>query len=231
MKILTVIAARRDSKGIPGKNWKMLGNKPLIAWTIETALETVAAEDICISTNSDDIIKIAEGYGLNVPFVRPEELCTDTATSRQAVLHALDFFNQNNPEPYDTIMQLQPTSPFRKKEHLSGCIELFAEQKPEMVISAYVPNLNPYYNMYSEDEHGFIRRAIPSPYTRRQDCPTVYALNGSIYVISAEAIRQKEIHQFGRVIKYVMPPAFAIDLDSPEDWDLAEFLISKNRFS
>lgn len=69
MKILTVIAARRDSKGIPGKNWKMLGNKPLIAWTIETALETVAAEDICISTNSDDIIKIAEGYGLNVPLL------------------------------------------------------------------------------------------------------------------------------------------------------------------
>jgi N-acylneuraminate cytidylyltransferase len=231
MKILTIIAARRDSKGIPGKNWKMLGKKPLIAWTIETALETVDPGDICISTNSDEIIRIAEVYGIKVPFVRPEELCTDTATSREAVLHALDFYNQNNPAAYDTVMQLQPTSPFRKKEHLQGCIDLYAAQKPDMVISAYVPNLNPYYNMYSEDQNGFIRRAIPSPYTRRQDCPTVYALNGSIYVISAEAIRQKEIHEFERVIKYVMPSAFAIDLDSPEDWDLAEFLISKNRFS
>lgn len=230
MRTLTIIAARRDSKGIPGKNWKMLGGKPLIAWSIEAALEVSAPADICITTNSQEIIDLATNtYGLNVPFVRPEELSTDTSTSRSAILHAIDHYRQQGIE-YDTLIQLQPTSPFRKKEHITGCLEVYAKHKPDMVLTAYMPNLNPYYNLYSEDQNGFIHRAIPSPYTRRQDCPPVYALNGSVYVMHIPTLFTKEVHEFESVMKFVVDPIYGVDLDTPEDWDLAEYLIEKKRF-
>ncbi|MBL7813070.1 MAG: acylneuraminate cytidylyltransferase family protein [Bacteroidetes bacterium] len=231
MRILTMIAARRDSKGIPGKNWKMLGGRPLISWSIEAALEVSNAEDICISTNSQEVIDIARNtYGLDVPFVRPEHLSSDTSTSREAILHAIDYYRDTLGKHYDALLQLQPTAPFRTKAQIEGCIHLFKNRQPEMVMSAYIPNLNPYYNLYSEDENGYIGRAIPSPYIRRQDCPPVYALNGSIYVMDIATLRQKEVHAFEKVMKYVVPARYGIDLDTEEDWDLAEYLISKNRF-
>jgi N-acylneuraminate cytidylyltransferase len=229
MNILTIIAARRDSKGIPGKNWKLLGGKPLIQWSIESALDVVPKENICITTNSQEVIDISQACGLVVPFVRPEHLSTDTASSRDAILHALDFYEAANGQKYDAILQLQPTSPFRTKEQIEGCMDTFAKKLPDMVLSAYMPNLNPYYNLYSEDSNGFIHRAIPSEYTRRQDCPPVYALNGSIYVYSTQAIRTMEIHQFEKVMKFVVPAKYGIDLDTEEDWDLAEYLIDKGR--
>lgn len=229
MRVLTIIAARRDSKGIPGKNWKLLGGKPLIQWSVEAAMAVSEPQDICITTNSDEVIEIAERCGLKVPFVRPEHLCTDTATSRDAILHAVDYYRNEKGRDYDVILQLQPTSPFRTADQIRGCLEVFANYNPEMVLTAYTPNLNPYYNLYSEDADGYIHRAIQSDYTRRQDCPPVYALNGSIYVYSVEAIRQKEIHQFRQVMKFLVPAKYGVDLDTEEDWDLAEFLISKGR--
>jgi CMP-N,N'-diacetyllegionaminic acid synthase len=230
MRILTIIAARRDSKGIPGKNWKPLNGKPLIAYTLESALEISAPEDICVTTNSKEVMGIAREYGIEVPFERPEHLSTDHASSREAILHGLDYFEFTLGKSYDAILQLQPTAPFRKKEFIEGAIETFEKKRPEMVVSAYEPGLNPYYNIYTENEAGHIARAIPSPYTRRQDCPPVYALNGSIYVMDIAAIRLREIHEMAHVVKYVMPAHYSVDLDTEMDWDLAEFLISKNRF-
>lgn len=227
MKILTLIPARRDSKGIPGKNWKLLCNKPLIGYSIQTALAVSNKEDICISTNSPEIVELANfEYGLTVPFVRPEELSTDESPTRLTILHALEYYKNAKGIEYDAVLLLQTTSPFRKPKFVEECIELFQKETVEMVVSVNESELNPYYNLYSEDENGYIKRAINSNYTRRQECPPVYLINGSIYVIDAKSIKSKEIHEFEKVIKYIMPSEFKVDLDSPKDWALAEFMFN-----
>lgn len=225
MKILTVIPARRDSKGIPGKNWKLLNGKPLIGYTIESALEVSKIEDICLTTNSTEVIDIAKNiYKLNIPFVRPEELSTDFSPSRDALLHAINYMEMNGMQ-YDTMLLLQPTSPFRKKEDILKCIQLFENSNCEMVVSVAESPINPYYNLYIEDEKNNIHRAIPSNYSRRQDCPPAYIITGSIYVISIEALKKNEIFHFQSVKKVVTSENFNIDLDTETDWKNAEKIL------
>jgi len=225
--MLTIVPARRDSKGIPGKNWKELNGKPLISYTIEAALSISKPEDICITTNSLEVIDIAtNNFQLNVPFVRPEELSTDFSPSRDALVHAIEYYEKLGCL-YDTILILQPTSPFRRVEDIQKCIQLFQSNPCEMVVSVAETDINPYYNLYVEDENENIHRAIPSPYTRRQDCPAAYIITGSIYVIQTNALKNGEISQFKNVRKIVTPPNYNIDLDTNEDWENAEKLIKK----
>lgn len=221
MKLLCIIPARRDSKGIPGKNWKLLKGKPLIGYSIETALQSKSISKICVSTNSADVIDIVKNqYHLEIPFIRPEAISQDNASSHDVLLHALDHYEQNG-ETFDAILLLQPTSPFRKIDHLNDCIELFQKSNCEMVVSVCETSLNPYYNLYNET-NGFIHRSIQSNFTRRQDCPITYLINGSIYIISVDALKKKQIHEMEKVVKFVMPEEYSIDLDSPLDWENAE---------
>lgn len=225
MKILTVIPARRDSKGIPGKNWKPLNGKPLIGYTIESALEVSNIQDICLTTNSLEVIDIAKNtYNLNIPFVRPEELSTDFSPTRDALLHTINYFETTGIQ-YDTMLLLQPTSPFRNKEDIIHCIQLFEKSNCEMVVSVAESPVNPYYNLYIEDEKNNIHRAIPSNYSRRQDCPPAYIITGSIYVISIEALKKNEIFHFQSVKKVVTSEKFNIDLDTETDWKNAEKML------
>ena len=113
MNGLYLIPARKGSKGIPHKNRKPLAGIPLIGYSIETALQLTDAENICVSTDDEEIIRIAEGYGLRVPFVRPEALSSDTSGSREVILHALDHYQQAGRQ-FDAVILLQPTSPFRR---------------------------------------------------------------------------------------------------------------------
>jgi len=227
MKILTILPARRDSKGIPGKNWKELNGKPLISYAIESALSVSKPEDICITTNSLEVIDIAKNnFQLNIPFIRPEELSTDFSPSRDAIIHALDYYEKQG-YSYDTILILQPTSPFRRVEDIQKCIHLYQSTPCDMVVSVAETDINPYYNLYVEDENENIHRAIPSPYTRRQDCPAAYIITGSIYVINIEALKNGEISQFKNVKKIVTPAEYNIDLDNQKDWENAENLSKK----
>src|SRR5215469_16971392 len=116
MRILMIITARAGSKGLPGKNTKMLGGKPLVAYTIEFAQKVKTDNDvICVSTNDDTVIEVAKSYGLDVPFKRPEELASDTAGSYDVILHALNHFEAKG-QFFDAVLLLQPTSPFRVVE-------------------------------------------------------------------------------------------------------------------
>ena len=224
MKVLTVIPARRDSKGIPGKNWKLLNNKPLIGYTIESALEVSNPEDICVTTNSTQVIDIAQNsYDLKVPFIRPEELSTDYSPTRDALLHAIDYYEKQG-QFYDTMLLLQPTSPFRRKEDVLKCLNLYKESSCEMVVSVAESYINPYYNLYIEDENQNIHRAIPSNYSRRQDCPPAFIITGSIYVISIEALKKAEIFHFKNVKKVITDNQYNLDLDTEADWKHAEVI-------
>ena len=124
MKALVIIPARSGSRGIPGKNIKLLGDKPLIQYSIDAAIKVFNKEDILVSTDSKEIKVIAENCGLNVPFLRPDELATDFTSSQDVILHAIDYTQQCG-QNYDTVVLLQPTSPFRNAQHIEEAIKLY----------------------------------------------------------------------------------------------------------
>lgn len=223
MRPLIIIPARGGSKGVPGKNIKLLNGKPLIQYTIEAALEVFDQEQIIVSTDTEGIKAVAEQLGLNVPFLRPSELATDTASSRDVILHAMDYFSSNMSWSPDAIILLQPTSPFRQGSHIEAALTLY-NSSLDMVVSVKETASNPYYVLFEEDEHQFLRKSKSSTAKRRQDVPKVWELNGAIYVINPNSIKHKEIGQFDKVIKYEMDAFSSIDIDTPLDWQIAEVL-------
>ncbi|WP_118973738.1 acylneuraminate cytidylyltransferase family protein [Taibaiella koreensis] len=228
MKILFIIPARGGSKGIPGKNIKPLNGKPLLHYSLQYARQFAGDEDICLSTDDKNIAECAGLIGYEIPFMRPKELATDTVGSYGVLQHALGFY-QDRGNNYDAVVLLQPTSPFRERRHLEEALGLF-HYELDMVVSVTESALNPYYNLFEEQENGLLRIAKGTgDYVRRQDVPAVYAYNGAIYVINADSLRAKaSLSAFSAIRKYVMDQRYAVDLDVPADWAYAEFLSKSN---
>ena len=227
MKILTIIPARGGSKGIPRKNIKPLAGKPLIYYTIDCARAICDDEDICVSTDDDEIIQVVEDYGLKVPFKRPAELATDTAGTYEVLLHALDFYEQMG-RRYDVVVLLQDTSPFRTANHLKEALKLYTPDV-DMVVSVKECAANPYYCVFEENEKGFLQVCKgDGTIFRRQDAPKVWEYNGAIYIINTESLKKQHMHQFGKRIKYVMDAKSSFDLDTMNDWIIAETIKNKS---
>lgn len=227
MKILVIIPARGGSKGIPHKNIKPLAGKPLIHYTIDVARQIVANEDICVSTDDPEIIQCVEGYGLKVPFVRPSELATDTAGTYEVLLHALKYYEQQG-KTYDVVILLQNTSPFRTSEQVKEALALY-NSNLDMVVSVKECSANPYYCVFEENTEGFLNICKGNGnITRRQDAPKVYEYNGAIYVINPKSLKEMPLYKFAKRIKYVMDEKSSLDLDTMNDWHMAELLISKS---
>lgn len=225
MKPLVVIPARGGSKGVPRKNIKLLGGKPLIQYTIEAARHVFPDEVICVSTDDKEIKGVVESLGLKVPFLRPSELATDQAGTYEVLIHAIEFYEKAGYYP-DTLVLLQATSPFRTKKHIKEALELF-DDTCEMVVSVKETKANPYYTLREENEEGWLVASKQGNFNRRQDCPKVYELNGAFYVMSVEALRLKPINNFSKVKKYVMDEFCSLDIDSELDWEISETFISK----
>jgi N-acylneuraminate cytidylyltransferase len=225
MRTLVVIPARSGSKGLPDKNIKVLNGKPLIHYSIEVAQQIFDNEDICISTDSDKYIKIAEKTGLRIPFVRPETLSTDNATTQDVLLHCLDFYEQKGVF-YDYILLLQPTSPFREKKHLEDIL-MENNEDCDMIVSVKETDSNPYYVLLEENEEGYLKKLMKGEFTRRQDCPKVYEYNGSMYLIRVSSMKEKLISSFTKIKKYEMHSKYSLDIDNQLDFDFAEFLMNK----
>lgn len=225
--ILVIIPARGGSKGIPGKNIKLLAGKPLICYTIDEARKIVDDEHICVSSDSDEIIAVVENYGLKVPFKRPTELAIDTAGTYEVLLHALDFYEKKG-EKIDIIVLLQATSPFRKVETINEALNIYSDEV-DMVVSVKETDVNPYYLCFEENESGFLTVSKGNgKYTRRQDCPPVYEYNGAVYVINTKSLKQMPLSKFTKKRKVVMDREHSIDLDTMLDWYIAELMIEKN---
>lgn len=223
MRILVIIPARGGSKGIPHKNIKPLAGKPLIYYTIDVARQIVADEDICVSTDDSEIIQCVEDYGLKVPFVRPEELATDTAGTYEVLLHALCFYEQQGKQ-YDVVLLLQNTSPFRTANQVKEALTLY-QSDIDMVVSVKECSANPYYCVFEEDCDGFLQICKgEGNITRRQDAPKVYEYNGAIYVINPASLKAMPLNKFTHRVKYVMDELSSLDLDTMTDWKLAEIL-------
>jgi N-acylneuraminate cytidylyltransferase len=226
MKFLYVITARAGSKGVPGKNIKPLKGKALIHYTIDAARIVADDEDICVSTDGDQIIQVVEDYGLKVPFKRPEELAGDTTGSYEVLLHAIEHYAAHGKE-YDAVVLLQPTSPFRNGAHVKAAIEQYTGEE-EMLVSAYKTKSNPYFVLYESDDDGWISKSkTMEGITRRQDMPDVYQLNGAIYVINIEALKKAPMNKFTKVKPFEISEIESADIDTMLDWDYCEFLIEK----
>lgn len=230
MKILVIIPARGGSKGIPHKNIKPLNGKPLIRYTIDEAREIVDDEDICVSTDDQEIIRCVENYGLKVPFVRPEELATDTAGTYEVLLHALNFYEKQG-RHYDTVLLLQNTSPFRKADQIKEALKLYNE-KVDMVVSVKECAANPYYCVFEENSEGYLHVCKgDGNIFRRQDAPKVYEYNGAIYIMNAERLKTTHMHKMQKRVKYVMDDLSSFDLDTMWDWEMAERIATQNNES
>ncbi|WP_445666643.1 acylneuraminate cytidylyltransferase family protein [Fodinibius sp. AD559] len=232
MKPLVVIPARGGSKGVPRKNIKELGGKPLIYYTIEAAREVFDDDVICVSTDDKEIKEVVEQTGLEVPFLRPEKFATDTAGTRGVLLHALKFYKEEMDYKADTIILLQPTSPFRTAQHINEALEKY-HFGLDRVVSVKETDANPYFVLFEENEEGFLKKSKEGSFKRRQDCPKVWELNGAIYIINVNSLKNEEVSEFRRVKKYVMDEVSSIDIDSELDWKIAcsiyyNIIISRN---
>lgn len=229
MRYLYIIPARGGSKGIPGKNIKPLAGKPLLCHSVDHALAAGAdPADICLTTDSQQVRRVGEEYGLTVPFLRPAELSTDTAGSREVMLHALDFYEQLRGK-YDAIVLLQPTSPLRTAEDIIKARELYSPEI-DMVVSVTEAATNPYYNAFETAPDGTLHISKGDGlYTRRQDAPKVWEYNGAVYVINPDSLRRMPMGSFPRRIPLPMPRNRSLDLDTPLDWLLMEQLIKEEK--
>lgn len=218
---LFVITARGGSKGLPGKNIKDLCGKPLIAYSIDVARAFVDDEHICVSTDSEEIKGVVEAYGLSVPFIRPNYLATDTATSNDVLVHAVNFFKAQGRE-YKKLVLLQPTSPLRSVEDVAGSLVLYRDDI-DMVVSvtkSHAPAV-----LCTDDENGYVQLVYNKKATGRQQLQEMYEFNGAVYVMNVQSLIEKGIAGFTKKVKYVMSKENSVDIDDIYDFYQVETIL------
>lgn len=224
MKI-AIIPARGGSKRLPGKNTKLLGDKPLIAWTIEAAIESNVFDHVFVSTDSQEIADISKQYGAEVPFLRPEELASDTATTNDVITHLVDWFESEFNQTPSLIAVLQPTSPFRNAKHIIEAIEEMNDKSAKAIISVcQLEHPIQFCNQLGSD--GSMADFINLENMKRtQDLKPTYRLNGALYIFDRDYVgRMQEIYSNG-TYAYIMSSKLSIDIDTQKDFDLAEYYL------
>ena len=226
MKILAIIPARGGSKGVPGKNTKLLAEKPLIAYSIEQAIASSSFAKIIVSTDDEAIAQIGLDYGAEVPFIRPSELSNDEASSIAVVQHAVAFFESKN-EFYDAICLLQPTSPFREKGFIAKSIAKFSAINSDALVSVLpVPNeYNPHW-IFEADKNGMLQIATGEKeiIKRRQELPQAFFRDGAIYLTKIASIKKGTF--YGETLSYIENnPSLYVNIDTMEDWLQAEQIV------
>lgn len=227
MNILCIIPARGGSQGVPRKNIKRIAGKPLIAWTIELALDVKGLSDVVVSTDDVEIARIAEFYGAKVPFVRPAKLSNSTASGEDVLVHALVECQRLYGMTYDWVLYLQPTSPLRGKEDILGAINM-AKKGVDAIVSVNEVTEPPQWMKRIEGDGtmvDFLGELSCGP--DRQSLELPYILNGAIYMVRSEVLLQgKGI--YGGVTKALkMSKERSVDIDTPFDFRLAEILLSE----
>ena len=223
MKVLYLIPARGGSKGVPKKNIKLLNGKPLIHYSIEFARQFTSDENICVSSDDQEIINcVEEECQLKVQFKRPDEIATDSASSIQVLNHAINYYESKGVN-FDLVVLLQPTSPFRKVDDLKNMLDNW-DQDIDLFASVKEPHDSPYFNIFEENSHGYLIKSKELNITRRQDAPKVFAMNGSLYIYNVKSIKSNQINQ---IKKYIMENSiYSIDIDTLFDWMLCETVVN-----
>lgn len=227
--VLWLIPARSGSKGIPDKNIKPLNGVPLLAYRIKTALAITTPDHILVSTDSEAYAAVSESFGVKVPFLRPAELATDEAKSEDAVLHAMEWAESIG-RNYDAVGLLQPTSPYIKADFLVQAVHmLMGDNEAESIVAVrevkpntvYVQELTKYLEVIS-------RRIKERGNKRRQDLKKEITPSGGFFIAKWEVFKQKKTFYPEKTLTYLIPDIYGLDIDEPQDWLWAEFLVEKN---
>ncbi|MBP3506700.1 MAG: acylneuraminate cytidylyltransferase family protein [Lachnospiraceae bacterium] len=227
-RILAMIPARGGSKGIKGKNIKFLCGKPLLAYSIEVALQCSYIDYVLVSTDSEEIAKCGKDYGAKVPFLRPAEYATDEAKTIDVLLHGIETLRQTG-EEFDYLMLLQPTQPFRTSKQLTEAIEMIVDRELSSLVSVCPVEEHPIL-MRTLGETGELKTILSCGSTvRRQDFPTVYKVNGSIYINQIDEKLNKDTSLNDNQYPYFMTREDSIDIDTIEDFFAAEQRMKQKR--
>jgi N-acylneuraminate cytidylyltransferase/CMP-N,N'-diacetyllegionaminic acid synthase len=226
--ILATICCRGGSKGIPGKNIKLLHGKPLIAYTIETSNNSTLINDLIISTDDFKIAELAKQFGAKVPFMRPADLATDASSKWPVFIHAVEEYEKSTGDTVNYLVDLDVTVPLKSAEDIDGAIKKAIDNPTvDVVITGYEPERNPYFNMMEVKEYGFaeIVKKTAKPIVRRQDAPKVYSLTPAAFVIKKSALYDYEHWSKAKCMIYEIPRERAVDIDTEIDFKIVEFLM------
>jgi CMP-N,N'-diacetyllegionaminic acid synthase len=222
VNLLAVIPARKGSKRLPGKNWRLFGGKPLVLWTIEAATRSSRLTQVLLSTDSPVIADLARGAGLDVPFLRPSSLATDSAKTVDVVKHSVDFVETRGPK-VSSIVTLQPTSPLRSTTDIDAAIDVHLQDTTRSVVS--VSPVHPSAGLWMFIEGDTLVPVTGSwPKVGNREAREAYALNGAIFVTPRKVLEAGDLVG-PRPRPYIMPRERSVDIDDELDWQIAETLI------
>lgn len=230
---IAVIPARGGSKRLPGKNLMLISGKPLIAWTIEAALECQMFDKVIVSTDSEVIAEKALSYGAEVPFLRPPELAGDLTATIEVLIHLVENLDNNTQLPYTHLTLLQPTSPLRNASNIKDAITFLEEKKADAVISICKTEHSPLWSNTLPADHNlkdFIPQNIQK--TPSQNLPEYFRLNGALYICDIRRmLEEKTLYLSSNCFGYVMSRKNSIDIDDQIDFDLAEIYLTRSKAS
>ena len=228
--MIAIIPARGGSKGLPGKNIKELNGKPLISYTIEAALNSKYITKVIVTTDSEEIADVAIKSGAEVPFMRPDELASDTASAIDVYLHAVDFMKDKYNDSMEKFMVLLPTAPLRKTSHIDEAVEKFLLSKADTLISVKEAETPATWYMIKDDKDciqnaGF---GTGNAVTNRQMNSQYYVPNGAIYILDYNLLKNSRTYYSNNTIAYIMSAEESVDIDTLTEFMYAEFLIKEH---
>lgn len=229
MKVVALVCARGGSKGIPGKNLRLLGGRSLVAWAVEQALAAKQVTRVLVSTDAEDIARAATAVGADVPFIRPKALAQDDTAEWLVWRHALEWLDAADGHLPEALLVVPPTAPLRAVEDLDRCVEMFGAGGADVVITVTGAHRNPYFNMVRTRADGTVAPVMAAGQQpiRRQDAPAVYDMTTVAYVADPVFVMQHDGMFAGRVRAVTVPHERAIDIDTSLDLQVAECLFSK----
>jgi N-acylneuraminate cytidylyltransferase/CMP-N,N'-diacetyllegionaminic acid synthase len=228
VKRLCTLCARGGSKGVPNKNLRLLLGKPLLAHTLEQARASGLFETIAVSSDSPEILATARNYGANYLIERPAELASDTAPKLPAIRHCVTETERLAGHTFDIIVDLDATSPLREPQDIVIATAMLEDRRVSNVITAAPARRSPYFNLVEVGQDGIARLSKPlsQPIARRQDAPTCYDMNASIYVWHRKSLFSGDSLFNPDTLLYVMPEERSVDIDSELDFFLVEHLMT-----
>lgn len=227
MRVLGIVPARGGSKGIPRKNVRLLGGRPLLAYTAEAALAAHRLSRVVLSTDDPEIAEVGRSCGLEVPFLRPAELAQDDTPTLPVLQYVVAELERAG-DRFGAICLLQPTSPLRRAGDIDGCIELLESESLDSVVSVLpVPHEHNPHWVYFRDVEGLLRLSTgeEQPIPRRQELPPAFHRDGAVYVVRRDVLMDGDSLYGKRLGGYLTDPARNVNLDTPADWGRAEQLL------
>ena len=225
--MLAIIPARGRSKGVPKKNIRTLGGKPLIHWTIEAAMKADRISRVILSTDDEEIAELCRPTGIEIPFMRPEELAQDNSLAIDNYLYTIERLRNDSQYEDDEFTVLLPTVPFRTSKDIDDAIKIFYENNSDSVISCNKLS-KPIDWMFSIDEKGIIKPQVKKKLKNRQESKMTFVPNGGIYVFKYSLLKEKYSYYLDKTHAYIMPDERSLDIDTKNDFKIADFLMSEN---